>query len=805
MRNARIKYLKISIKLFFLCIFLMVTGNYITAQEKGNTYIVSTDGSDVNPGTFSRPLATIEAARDAARSAEPGNHRIIIMPGDYYLTRPIELDARDNGLTLQADTNGKVTIYGGTPVTGWKPDGDRFWYVDLPEVKEGTWDFRALVVNGRLPVRARMPESGTLEHRQNWDVKVLPAIAGYWERQPTLEDLTVMAYDPKDIPQDLDVKNAELRVYHMWKESFVGIKYNDIKQNKLIFSSPAVEPPGAYGIKRYIIFNTREGMTKPGQWYLDRSRGRLVYWPLEGEDMQAVKVIAPRMEHIIRIAGNNQQKARNITIQGLSLQATTIPLQSAGFGGRSFDGALSMSDIHQCTFEELEISNVGGMGISGSKMSDVSITNCHVFNTGAACLNIGGEDLVFAYNHIHNAGIYYPSSAAMGANGTRIKILRNEIHDAPYSGMIIGRSDIVAEENLIYRVMTEVHDGAAIYSSRGTNITMRGNIIRDIAATGKGFGASALYIDEGASHCLIEKNITMGVARPILSHISRNSIIRDNVFINDDVLTLHFQSSGHISFEGNTVVTPGDVIIKSGNAVTSWKNNRLVRRGEGNDSFINYVMDFGMPDIPAQEKKNWNIEAVRSVKAPTIDGEMATDEWPGNYFRLDREPSRQRYTGAPVMMKYSWDDKYLYIGGVISMFDNDNISIGDSWGQDDGVEISIAGFEKGKPVTFVIRSYANGTFRCITDAGCSETAAEKLAGKLKYASKIKDSRGWTGEWAVPFDAIGLKPASEMKVAFNMCAFVNEYHNWHCWEGTLGESWQVDKAGKLLLSDISSEK
>ena len=48
--------------------------------------------------------------------------------------------------------------------------------------------------------------------------------------------------------------------------------------------------------------------------------------------------------------------------------------------------------------------------------------------------------------------------------GTKLHIVRNEIHDAPYSGIISGGSEgNVIEENLIYRVMRELHDGAAIY------------------------------------------------------------------------------------------------------------------------------------------------------------------------------------------------------------------------------------------------------------------------------------------------------------------------------------------------------
>lgn len=125
-----------------ITILLVALGNFASGQElKGKTFIVALGGSDSNPGTMSQPLATLEAARDAARMAEPGNHRIIVMPGEYYLTRPFEMDSRDNGLTIEADTSGIVILYGGTLVTGWKRDGGKFWGADLSGMKEGTWDF----------------------------------------------------------------------------------------------------------------------------------------------------------------------------------------------------------------------------------------------------------------------------------------------------------------------------------------------------------------------------------------------------------------------------------------------------------------------------------------------------------------------------------------------------------------------------------------------------------------------------------------------------------------------------------------
>ena len=57
-------------------------------------------------------------------------------------------------------------------------------------------------------------------------------------------------------------------------------------------------------------------------------------------------------------------------------------------------------------------------------------------------------------------------------------------------------------------------------------------------------------------------------------------------------------------------------------------------------------------------------------------------------------------------------------------------------------------------------------------------------------------KGWRGEWAIPCAALGLKPAPGVKMAFNMAAFCSEFGEWHCWEGTLAETWRLDQAGTL---------
>ena len=359
--------------------------------------------------------------------------------------------------------------------------------------------------------------------------------------------------------------------------------------------------------------------------------------------------------------------------------------------------------------------------------------------------------------------------------------------------------------------MCEIHDGAAIYTGGVSSCILRGNVVRDLTESGTGYGVSSYYLDEGSHDCIVEQNISIGVARPTHNHIARNSIIRDNVFITDEDMTLSFQSSAKYTFERNTLIALGRIRITSPNAIAIWKDNKIFSNGRDKNNMPQaFTIDSVMPYVPIPAHKTRPIEVMRSIKAPMPDGDLATDEWTGAFQRLDREPSRQAYSGAPVMVKFSWDNKFLYIGAIMSMFDIINISQGDNWGKDDGVEISVGGFtDKGKPVTFVIRAYVNGTVQSVTDAGATDLAAERLGKGVRFVSKImeKPRKGWIGEWAIPFGAIGLKPKPGLKVAFNMCAFINEYDNWHCWEGTQGESWQVDQAGilRFIGNDSSKEK
>ena len=85
------------------------------------TLYVAPTGNDHNPGTKDKPLASLPAARDAARAAGDSGQVILLAPGRYFHASKLTFDERDSGLTVKgANAGATAELHGGLPVTGWE-------------------------------------------------------------------------------------------------------------------------------------------------------------------------------------------------------------------------------------------------------------------------------------------------------------------------------------------------------------------------------------------------------------------------------------------------------------------------------------------------------------------------------------------------------------------------------------------------------------------------------------------------------------------------------------------------------------
>ena len=743
-------------------------------------YFVATDGNDVADGTRTAPFATVARGISAARGT-PGPNVVTLLPGVHTLERTLELDARDSGLVLRADKPGTAVLTGGRRITDWKRDGNSFWCADLPEVKAGTWNFRALSVNGVLAPRACFP-GGTnrFENLGDWSLPLLPALAGHWERKPTRAELVTMPYKASDLPDSLDFKSAELRLYHMWNETLSGVASNDLQRHIVYLSVPAAWPMGACGRRQYEVYNVREGMTAPGQWYLDRTRGKLVYWPKSGETPAKLVVEAPRLERLLVAKGDRKKRVDGLRLEGLVFQSTTPPMQGAGFGGGDMAGAIEMSFTTNCVLANVEVRAVGGSGVKMSSSARFRVSRCDVHDVGCRGVGVSGSDGVVEDTRICHVGRIYPCASVMGAYGDRIAIRRCELFDGPYSGIIGGGTDMLYEDNRIHRVMRVLHDGAAIYGNMVRGV-MRGNVVHDIVPNGKGFGASAFYYDEGAVDCIIERNVAYGVARPVHNHITRNTQVRDNVFLSDGDMRISFQNSIGCAFARNTCVVRGKFEVSCPEAVPTWQDNRVFK-SVGRDGERTEIGNAEPARLPLA--RQYALPAPRTDKAPVPDGEFAGGEWPGKWTTLGRDANRLFIGGATAFVRAAWDDRFLHVGVLATNFRTATFSDGAQWGVDDGIELLIAG----------------KTFRAFL---CGKTETE-IPGVSAYAGRKKGWKPW--DWAkpniyevsIPFTALGIEPKTGTQIPFNARVHNHEYGEERWFEAPCPFPDGTAPAPKLIL-------
>jgi len=731
-----------------------------------------------------KPGESVADVVTAARRAG-GTNEIVVAPGRYYFTKTLELDDRDNGLVLRAAKPGTVFFYGGERLSGWRPDGDGLWAVDLPEVKTGALDFRALVVNGRLADRATWP-GGTnkLENLGKWNVRLLPALAGWWERPPTKEELSTMPYRPEDLPPGFDASNAEVRCYHMWSDSLLRVASNDVKNAVLYFAMPAAWPAGACNRRKYVVYNIREGLKEPGQWYLDRTAGKVVYRPLPGEDVKKLDVVAPRLATILKVAPQKWRGVvKGLTLSGISFQATTPPFSGSGFGARDVKAAIEMRRLKECTISGIDVRNVGGKGLELQDFVSSRLVDSVFEDLGACAVGLSGADSEMSGCRIARTGRIFTSACGMGMSGARLVVRRNEISETPYSGVIMGGSDHLIEDNLVRRVMRILHDGAAFYGNV-SRCTLRGNVVRDVVEQGKGFGASAYYIDEGGTDNVVERNVAEGVPMPVHFHITRNTRVTDNVFITDGNMTISFARSIGGAFERNTLVVGGSLRMNAPNAAV-WKDNRVFKPLKPSAPLAGYYIGNGAPDNPQLKPQSSAIScAITNGVVPVLDGEMKGGEWSGKAYALNRDSTRREMGGAPTFLRVMHDRDHLYVCMQVTSFRSSKLSEGHEWGKDDAVQLELG------PV--VIRGFIDGTVTC-SDASLGRQI-------VSYAGKAKKNRGMGNlqlyAFSIPRAAVSAWADAKGLVPFNAMAFASEHGETRHYEAPEGEA----PAARLKIAD-----
>ena len=209
----------------------------------------------------------------------------------------------------------------------------------------------------------------------------------------------------------------------------------------------------------------------------------------------------------------------------------------------------------------------------------------------------------------------------------------------------------------------------------------------------------------------------------------------------------------------------------------------------------------GLPEPPAKEPVRYRV--LRPGVAPVIDGKVEAPEWPWEaagaktmVTALSMEEGQGKQPSWALVMA---DGEALYVALVNRVTDSAKLlRQGGTWGQDDGAELCLQDPAGPKPgPIFVVQGFPSGLCLSVDHAGAPAAAAKALGAAVQFAAQIGAGQ-WTGEWRLPFAALGLDPAKATTLRFNIGVRHAAEREWTAWVSTGGAPWHLEQAGELLL-------
>lgn len=564
---------------------LMLAGYFVLFQTAlfvqmagATTYFVSPKGSDNNPGNKERPFKTLEKAKTVVRSnpkTEPTT--VYLRAGTYRLSQPLTFTEEDSGQpgakvrwqNYPEDKAGTAILSGGRTLTGWKKNKDGTYQANAQGL-----NFRQLYINGKRMIRARTPNEGNY-----FRVKADPSVpqnsprAVYSSYNVKEKQIGLSCSDLKGIPI-----GSEQVTQHPWTQSrlrlenykcinkasdFAWASYRQPERN-ILFDK--VGDATHYNGQPYHWEGSKVFLDSPGEWFLDKSKNIVYYRPFPGEKITQAQV--PVLETLLEVKGSNvdyggsnpggTNPIHDLEFVGLVFQDTgwTLP-DTQGYvgwqggisflnkGGETVNGdhkldpmpnAVKLSFTKDILFERNRFQHLGGNAINiflGNTRTDLvrnTITdvsgNCVTVEGGLINSGDIGEQVID--NKILNNKIsrcaqdYYGSVGIAAFFVDKLKIVRNEIFDMPYTGISLGwgwtkdktnlQNNLVSQ-NKIHDVMKLLNDGGGIYTlSNQPGTVIEKNWIYGIQRSKwtHVYTVAGIYLDNGSSGITVKDNVLQG-------------------------------------------------------------------------------------------------------------------------------------------------------------------------------------------------------------------------------------------------------------------------------------------------------
>ncbi len=541
----------------------------LAAPEVGeHDLFVSPEGDDAAAGTVDAPLKTVQAAKEKLKALKGGltegeTVHVWLRAGRYEFGDTLRFTSDDLPNVTYAAYNGEEVLFSGAKeITGFHEEtvnGVRVFTKTL--TSEDPTGFKSLFREDTQLTVPRYPDTGY------FTVNRLCPEDDIWTSDDTPWNFTLgqrsFCADPADLTEFTNPTDVQVRILHFWHDELMYLTGVDYTTGKLSLSRPSSML--IQTIDRFYFENVFEAMNEPGEWYLNTQSNVLYYVPEEGETADACVLRASSLECLLDING-----VSGIAFEGIRFTETDwnvpTPTEWEGWRGENdidalqaaldVKGVVTVQYAENIAFTNCEFTNLGADGVkfmSGVKHSRVE--NCLFKNIAATGVFVGGAncqpdepdctaDITVTNNLISGYGRKF--YCAIGVHITYCdgaEVSHNEINDGYYTAISCGwiwgysyhlTNNIRITDNLIYNIgQGWLSDMGGIYMlgiQPGT--VLSGNVIHNVAAdyTEGGYGGWGIYLDEGSSRMLVEKNLVFCCGSQCYNiHYGEGNVFRNNV------------------------------------------------------------------------------------------------------------------------------------------------------------------------------------------------------------------------------------------------------------------------------------
>jgi hypothetical protein len=343
-----------------------------------SSIFISPSGDDGNPGTSSEPIRTFHAAQLAARELKKqtsGELSVYFRAGTYYLPESVVFTPEDSGteegpVVFRSYPGEHVVLSGGSRIEShWTPYRDGILQTSVPPGTETD----QLFVNGKRQILARYPNYEP-------DAKYLNGWA---------ED----AISPERVKRWADPRGGYIHALHeyLWGSLHYEISGKDPDGHLTYSGGWQTNRPAPMHKQYRYVENIFEELDAPGEWFLDRNKNILYYYPPKGLDLKNAVVEVVRLKHLVEMRGTAQSPAKWIDLLDFTFRHTLRTFMETREPLLRSDwriyrgGALFLTGTEDCTVERCMFDQLGGNCIFVSNYNRrFHSVRCHL---AEACAN----------------------------------------------------------------------------------------------------------------------------------------------------------------------------------------------------------------------------------------------------------------------------------------------------------------------------------------------------------------------------------------------------------------------------------